>query len=167
MWASLAPLANQQICHLQSERIYRIWKICRIGILEKIKTRIVVSSKFAITNQRNWELVSGRCAFKFTDFYWSWTPFWRHFGVLGHHFGTMLVTNGCKGALRTVLECPSTDFHRFLMIFGSPIGITLESLFHNLCDLRHQKACLDCRRDSSWLLMGKLAEFWCPNLSKT
>ena len=40
-------------------------------------------------------------------------------------------------------------------------------LFHNLCDLRHQKACLDCRHDSAWLLIGKLAEFWCPHFSKT
>ena len=167
MWASLAPLANQQICNLQSERICRIWKICRIGIVEEFQELSIFSSKFAVTNRKNWELVSGRCASKFIGFYWSWTSFWRHFGVLGHHFGTTLVIIGCKGALRRVLECPNIDFHRFLMIFGWPVGITLGSLFHNLCDLRHQKACLDCRHDSWWFLIGKTADFWCANLSKT
>ena len=167
MWTSWAPLGNQLICNLQSERIYRIWKICRIGIFEQNQDLNIFSSKFAITNQRNWELVSGRCAFKFTDFYWSWTQFWRHFGVLGHHFGTTLVIIGCKGALRRALECPNIDFHRFLMIFGWPVGITLGSLFHNLCYFRHQKSCADCRHASLWSLMGKTSDFWCPDLSKT
>ena len=83
------------------------------------------------------------------------TPFWRHFDVLRHHFGTILVIVGCKGAFRRALECSNIDFYRFLMIFGRPVGVTLGSLFHNSCDLTHQKACLDCRHDSWWCLIGK------------
>ena len=102
--------------------------------------------------------------------YWYfliWDAIWRHVGVLGRQFGTILVIIGCKGALRRVLECPNIDFHRFLMIFRWPVGITLGSLFDNLCDLRHQKACLDCRHASWWFLIGKIDDVWCPNLSKT
>ena len=167
MWTSWAPLGNQQICNLQSERIYRIWKICRIGIFEELQVIINFWSKFAITIQNNRELVSGRFAFKSTDFYWSWTPFWRHFGVLGHHFGTTLVIIGYKGVLCRALECPDNDFNQFLMIFGWPVGVTLGSLFHNLCDFRHQKSRSECRHESWWVLIGKTSDFWCPNLSKT
>ena len=80
------------------------------------------SGKFAITNQRNWELVSGRCAFKFTDFYWSWTPFWRHFGVLGHHFGTTLVIIGCKNLSGGSSNAPTLIFINFWWFLGGLLG---------------------------------------------
>ena len=69
-------------------------------------------------------------------FYGSWTQFWRHFEVLRHHFGTILVIIGCQGALRRALECPNIDFHRFSMILGRPVGTTLGSLLHNFCNFK-------------------------------
>ena len=56
------------------------------------------------------------------------------------------IENATASTAHTALSVPL--LYRFLMIFGRPVGITLGSLFHNLCDLRHQKTCLDCRRDS-------------------
>ena len=40
------------------------------------------------------------------------------FGSIWGSWGTILVTIGCKGAPRRVLECPNMDLHRFLMNFG-------------------------------------------------
>ena len=132
MWASLAPLANQQICNLQSERICRIRKICRIGIIEEFQELSICSSNFAVTNQKNWELVSGRCAFNIIDFHWSWTQFWRHFGVLGHHLGTIWEIIGCKGAPRRLLRVPRWIFIDFWWILGVKLG-ALFGYFLILC----------------------------------
>ena len=79
MRTSLAPLANQQICHLQSERIYRIWKICRIGILEKIKTWIFFQANLQsqIKGIENWFQVDVHSNLLI-------------FIGLGHHFGGIL-----------------------------------------------------------------------------
>ena len=51
------------------------------------------------------------------------------------------------------------------MICGSPFGDHFGSLFDIFCDLKHQKACLDCRHDYCQLLSWKYADFWCPHLS--
>ena len=167
MRTSLAPLANQQICHLQSERIYRIWKICRIGILEKSRPEYFFQANLQsqIKGIENWFLVDVHSNLLI-------------FIGLGHHFGGILGSWGTTLAplwwslgarvhSGGPLNAPNVDFHRFFMIFEWPVGITLGSFFHNLYDLRHQKACLDCRHDSWWFLIGKIADFWCPNLSKT
>ena len=66
-----------------------------------------------------------------------------------------------------VRECPKIHFERFLMILGWPVGTTLGSLFHNFIDLRHQKACFNCRHAFSRFLIKHLIDFWCVNLSKT
>ena len=48
------------------------------------------------------------------------------------------------------------------MTFRWPIGTTLESLVHVWHEWWHQKACLDCRRDSSRCLIRIVIDFWCP-----
>ena len=96
-----------------------------------------------------------------------WGSFWRQFGTLRHHFGVILVFIGCMGALDRVPEWPNIDFVSFLTILGWPLGTTLGSLFHKLTDLRHQKACFNCRHASSWFLIKHLIDFWCPNLKNT
>ena len=86
------------------------------------------------------------------------------FGVLGDHCGINLVIIWWQGSLRRALECPEVDFWWFLMTFGYPIGNMFRLLFRMLCDLRCQKACLDCRHDHWWFMIGKIDDFWCPNL---
>ena len=65
-----------------------------------------------------------------------WTPFW-------HHFAIKWATDAHRGTQ----EGPKLDFQRFLMDFGSPFGDHVGSFFDIFCHLKHQKTCLDCRRD--------------------
>ena len=111
-----------------------------------------------------WKLLT--CCIEIYWFEESWDIIFEYFGVLGDHFDINLVIIWCQVSLRRALECPIVDLYRFFMNFGCHLGIIVGSLFHILCDLRHQKTCLDCRHDSWWFVIGKSADFWCPNLSK-
>ena len=57
------------------------------------------------------------------------TPFWHHIGTCGGFFASILVTKWGKDAHRGSLVGPSVDLWRFLMDYGSPIGVHFESLF--------------------------------------
>ena len=57
-----------------------------------------------------------------------WDLILEHFGVLGRHFGTLLIIIGSKDAFSGVVEGPSNDFLRFVVIFGWLTSATLGSL---------------------------------------
>ena len=89
-----------------------------------------------------------------------------HLGVLGDHFGVILVIKWVTDAPRGTLNGPRVDFHRFFVDFGSPIGDPLGSLFCIFCDLRYQKACLDCRSVFDDFLMENMSHFDVPTSQK-
>ena len=93
------------------------------------------------------------CCIEIYRFYVFCGTIFEHFGVMGDHCGINLVIIWCQGSFRRALECPNVDFWWFLMTFGCPIGDIVRLLFHMLCDLRCQKACLDYSHDSWWFLI--------------
>jgi hypothetical protein len=102
-----------------------------------------------IMNESATPLLDVPCTYMFVEFDINFgSPggsFWVYLEVLGDHFGVILVIKWGTDAPRGTLNGPRVHFHRFSMDFGSPIGDHLGSLFCSFCDLRYQKACLDCR----------------------
>ena len=62
--------------------------------------------------------------------------FFKHFGVLGHHFNTTLMMVACKGSLKRDLECSRMEFDGFSIHLGSPIGDHSGSFFRVFSDLK-------------------------------
>ena len=117
------------------------------------------ATRFASTNLHNWEFVSGWFAgpgSHFGGIWGSWgailAPFWSSLGAKMHSVGSLRVPAMIFSDLRSSLGgLQASLWGHLLVIFD---------------DLRHQKACLDCRHDSSWFLMRNPIYVWCPNLSE-
>ena len=101
----------------------------------------------------------------FISFLSPWMTILAQFGSPWEPFGTIFVIKWNTGELKGTLKGPRIDFKWFLMDFGKPFGHHFGPPFHIFCDLKRQKACLDCRREFDWLLNGKSPDFRCPNLS--
>ena len=56
------------------------------------------------------------------------------------------IENATASVAHAALSVPL--LYRYLMIFRWPVGVTLGSLFYDLCDFRHQKSCSECRHES-------------------
>ena len=143
------PSGNQLTADLQIRRMSRISKICRIESVGKFSNEKHLSKQIGFILFQQLSMGFSRFAFRFIVFLRSWGKKIQHFGILGHHFNTILVTIGCKGSLRRNLECSRVEFHRCSMDLGSAIGDYSGLLFDILSYLKCPKSHLD-RRHSFW-----------------
>ena len=160
------PSGHQLTADLQIGRISRISKICKIESIGNCAIRNIFPSRFDWFCFSNCQLVSVGLRSDLLILRGLGGPFFEHFGVLGHHFNTILMTIGCKGSLRRDLECSRMEFGWFVMDLGSPIGGHSGSLFDILFDLKCPKSHLDRRHPLWWFLNWKSCDLWCPHLSK-